>query len=193
MRERTVSFYEIVDLVDGEHVRVQQRDWNGILSRLARARVDERTWNTDQRLVGTVHTSQVEDHLLLHKVKREGEWLSTMNMDTGEWRQLELQAAEGYLDTTVIAFLPYGNVVGVMQGSVAAPSHKSLEGWINGLRIFTKQVVVRPLVTRAEVERLATASGAMRVEIRLGAHKLDALGTKESRLARFLRTASERS
>ncbi|WP_432049454.1 hypothetical protein [Verrucosispora sp. NA02020] len=193
MRERTVQFYEIVDLVNADQVRVHQRNWQSVLLEVGNAKLDERTHTTpDQTLVGTVHGSETEgDHLLLHKVKREGEWLSTMNMETGEWRELELRAAEGYLDTTVIAFLGFGNVIGLMQGSVSAPSHKSLENWINGLQIFTRPILVRALMTRAEVERLAVASGASRIEIRLGAHKAEALSKKDGRLARMLRTAAQ--
>lgn len=191
MRERAVQFFEIVDSIEGNQIRVTQRDWNGILSLLGRAKVDERTWRTDQTLIGTVHSSQQDDHLLLHKVKSEGEWLSVMDMNTGEWSELEFQASRGYLDTTVIAFLPYGNVIGVMQGSTAAPGSKSLENWVNGLKLFTKPVVVRPLLSKAEVQKLATASGATKVEIRIGAHKAQALQNKSGRLARFLRTASD--
>ena len=193
LRDRTIQFYEIVDLVDANPIRVKQRDWQSILLHLGNAKLSERTFKTpDQTLVATVHGSEAGgDHLLLHKVKREGEWLSTMNMETGEWRELEHRAAEGFLDTTVIAFLDFGNVIGLMQGSTSAPSHKALENFINGVPLVTKPVVVRALTTRAEVEKLATASGAQKIEIRLGANRAEALGQKQGRLARMFRTAAE--
>jgi hypothetical protein len=184
MRQRTISFYELVDVIDGEQKRVDHRDWNGVLARLALASFSERTFEADAMLLGTVHTVQGEDHLLLHKVKAQEEWLSTIDMKTGEWEELELAATTGYLDSSVVAFLPFGNVIGLMQGSVSAPGHKALERWINGLGLFATPVAVRPLVTKAEVDRLRTANGAVLVELRLGAHQVDALTEKRGPLSR---------
>ncbi|GAA1031462.1 hypothetical protein GCM10009557_26910 [Virgisporangium ochraceum] len=190
MKERTVQFYEVVEADSGQQVRVGQRNWAEILGEIARAKIDERTCEAGNILVGTVHTHEDEDYLLLHRVKQPGEWLSVMDMATGHWRELESKASEGYLETTAIAFLPYGNLVGIMQGSVSSPTHKSLETWINGLKLFTKPVVVRPVLSKAEVDKLSTASGAAKVEIRIGQNRAAVLQQKTGRLARFLRAAS---
>lgn len=143
--------------------------------------------DSDKIIVGTVRALEGENHLLLHRVRDQSEWLSRMDLATATWQELEAGAGEGYLDTSALYFLPFGNVVAIMQGSTSAPSHKSLEGWLNHLRIFgNTSLVVRPLLSHAQIERLRTAEGASRIEIRLGRSKGGALAQKDGRLARFL-------
>jgi hypothetical protein len=192
LRERTVQFYEVVVEKGGELLRVGQFPFVGALAAIAPVPVAARRWEgLEQDLIGTVHTVEDEDHLLLHRVKDGGEWLAVMNLETGDWHELESKAKEGYLDTSAIVFLPYGNVVGMMQGATSAPSHKSLEGWLRGLKVFgDTPLVVRPLVSQAEVERLKGADGASRVEIRIGAHQTEALSKRQGRLAQFLQRAT---
>jgi hypothetical protein len=192
MKERTVAFYEIVAAKSGEQERVEQLPWEETLAALAKKRdVTERTFESDAVFVGNIATVHEEDHLLLHRVKSPGEWLSVLNWNTGEWRELESRASEGYLDTSVICFLPYGNVIGLMQGSASAPTHRSLQTWLNGLKLFPDmQLVARPLMSRAEVEKLRRASGASKIEIRIGSSKMSALADKSGRLASFLHRAS---
>ncbi len=193
MKERTVGFYEVVVLKDGEARRIPElMDWDGALSDLSRAPVAARTFEADSQMVGTIATYDMQDHLLLHRVKDAGEWLSVMNFDTGTLRELEQSAQEGYLDTSVICFLPFGNIVGIMQGGVSAPSHKALETWLNGIQIFPgRKLQIRPVVTHAEVEKLKTASGASRVEVKIMANKMGALSERRGGLARTLRVAGE--
>lgn len=191
-RERTVQFYEIVKSESGEQHRMQPADWDGVLAKIADASLQDRTYVADETYVGHAIVVEGEYHLLLHRVKSAGEWLSVINWDTGEWRELENKAREGYVDSTVISFLPFGNVIGLMQGSTAAPSHRALERWLNGRKFFNGlTLVARPVVSRAEVQRLSTASGANKVEIRIGSSKVAALAEKHGRLASMFRRASE--
>jgi hypothetical protein len=192
MKERTVAFFEVVAARGAAQERVEQLPWEETLAALAQRRdVVERTFESDSVFVGNTTTVEEEDHLLLHRVKSPGEWLSVLNWNTGEWRELESRASEGYLDTSVICFLPYGNVIGLMQGSGSAPTHRSLETWLNGLKFFPDMpLVVRPVMSRAEVEKLKKASGASKIEIRIGSSRTSALGDKSGRLASFLHRAS---
>ncbi|MFJ4755002.1 hypothetical protein [Streptomyces sp. NPDC088763] len=193
MKERTVGFYEVVRMKDGEARRIPtQMDWEGVLSDLSQAPVTARTYEGESQMVGTIATYNMQDHLLLHRVKDAGEWLSVVNWDTGDLRELEQSAHEGYVDTSVICFLPFGNIVGIMQGGVSAPSHRALETWLNGIRIFPgDELQVRPVVAHAEVERLKTASGASRVEVKIMANKMGALQDRKGGLARTLRVAGD--
>ncbi len=192
MKERTISFFEVVLMDKGEQKRVKQFDWPKMLASVSTATLSARTWEGDHTFVGNVVTYDEEDHLLLHRVKDASEWLSVLNFDTGEVTELESAAGQGYLDTTALAFMPYGNVVGLMQGAVSSPTHKSLEGWLNGLKLFGKgpSLVVRPLLSKAEVERLQQADGASKIEIRIGSHKIAALNERQGRLASMLKRAS---
>ncbi|MFJ3586805.1 hypothetical protein ACIPPS_31885 [Streptomyces sp. NPDC090127] len=193
MKERTIHFYEVVTVRNGEGQRMPEpMDWDAVLADLSQVPVSGRTFESDSQLVGTITTYHEQDHLLLHRVKDAGEWLSVMNWDTGSLRELEQNAHEGYLDTSVICFLPFGNVIGIMRGSQSAPSHRALEAWLNGISLFPgTQFEVRPVVAHAEVERLKTASGASRVEVKLMANKMGALRERKGGLARTFRVAGE--
>ncbi|MFG2880656.1 hypothetical protein ACGFYU_37550 [Streptomyces sp. NPDC048337] len=193
MKERTVGFYEVVVIKDGEAQRLPElMDWDGALADLAQAPVGARTHEGESRIVGTTFPYNMEDHLLLHRVKDAGEWLSVINFDTGDLRELEQSAHEGYLDTSVVCFLPFGNVVGIMQGGVSAPSHKSLETWLNGIDMFPgSQLQLRPVVAHSEIERLKTAVGASRVEVKVMGNKMGALHERPGGLARLLRVAGD--
>jgi hypothetical protein len=192
MRERTVAFFEIVKVTAGEHVRMTPLNWDSALASLATASLQDRMVDKETTLVGSTTIVDEQDHLLLHRVKDASEWLSVMDWTTGRWQELEQNASRGFVDTSAICFLPFGNVVGIMQGSTSAPSHKSLETWLNELRFFPgDRFAVRPVLSKAEVERLATAQGAQRIEIKIGGHRIEALGERTGRLARFLRVAHE--
>ncbi|MEU0454233.1 hypothetical protein ABZ322_14685 [Streptomyces sp. NPDC006129] len=192
MPERTISFFEIVTSAGGEQIRVPQMEWDKALSDLATATVQERMVDKETTLVGSVATARGQDHLLLHRVKDTTEWLSMMDWNTGEWRELEQNASRGFVDTSAICFLPFANVVGLMPGSVSAPTHKGLETWLNELHLFPDtRLAIRPVLSKAEVERLGTAQGASRIEIKIGNHKTSALRERTGRLAKFLRLAHE--
>jgi hypothetical protein len=190
MKERTIAYYEIVEVRDGEHFRTGQRDWQVALSGLDSAPIADRSWDFDRTYVGTASVVESDHHLLLHRVRDVNEWLSVIDFRTGKVEELESAASQGYLDTSAVTFLPYGNVVSIMRGSTSAPTHKSLEGWLNHLQFFSgPPLAIRPLMGSAEVERLKTAQGASRIEIRIGAHKAAALDGREGRLAGFLHRA----
>lgn len=192
MRERTIAFFEVVNAAAGEHVRMAQMDWQAAMALLTTASLEERMVAKESTLVGTTVTVDAQDHLLLHRVKDPAEWLSVMDWTTGQWQELEQNASRGFVDTSAVCFLPFGNIVGLMPGSVSAPSHKGLETWLNELRLFPEaRFTIRPVLSRAEVERLSTAHGASRIEIKIGGHRISALGERNGRLARFLRTAHE--
>lgn len=149
MPERTVAFFEIVTSASGEQARIPQLDWDQALASLATASVQERMVDKEMTLVGSVATVHEQDHLLLHRVKDATEWLSMMDWNSGEWRELEQNASRGFVDTSAISFLPFGNVVGIMAGSVSAPTQRGLETWLNELHLFPDvQLTARPCCRR---------------------------------------------
>ena len=189
MKERTVRFFEIVQETGGEQKRFDHADWPDYLAGVARAPLSQRTWDADRRTIGQVYTYDEEDHLLLHRVKDPGEWLARIDFETEELETIEQRANEGYLDTSVVCFLTFGNLIGIMEGSPAAPTKKSLEGWLNAMKPFGDfPLVIRPVTVHAEIERLKRATGITSVEIRLGQAKAAALRDKRGRLARALKS-----
>ena len=89
MRERTVAFFEVVASESGSHRRIDQLPWSEFLASVTTTPLERRTVELVSTLVGNVVTYEEEDHLLLHRAKDAGEWLSVLNWKTGEWRELE--------------------------------------------------------------------------------------------------------
>ncbi|MFJ4090171.1 hypothetical protein ACIPYS_01200 [Kitasatospora sp. NPDC089913] len=169
-----------------------QIDWDTALSALARASLEDRRVEKEHILVGSVVTANDQDHLLLHRVKDNSEWLSVMNWNTGEWHELEQNASQGFLDTSAICFLPFGNIIGLMQGATSAPTHKALEQWLNELKLFPGvNLAIRPVMSHAEIDKLKSAHGASKIEVRIGSSRISALSNKTGRLASFLKLANE--
>jgi hypothetical protein len=79
MRERTVAFFEVVAPESGSHRRLDQLAWPEFLASVATTPLERRTVEVDSTLVGNVVTYEEEDHLLLHRAKDAGEWLSVLN------------------------------------------------------------------------------------------------------------------
>jgi len=188
-----VSFFEIVSAAGGEARRMRSSlEWDTFLADLSQVPLAQRAVESDTQMVGTIATYDMQDHLLLHRVKDPGEWLSVVNWDTEDLRELEQSDREGYLDTSVMCFLPFGNIVGIMPGNRSSPSHKGLETWLNGIRYFSdRRLQVRPVVAHSEVERLKKATGASRIEVKLMSNKMGELRNRSGGLARSLRLAGE--
>lgn len=195
MRSRTIQFYEVVKASAAQQVRMEQQAWPAVMSHLAKADLGTRTWQSDRAIIGQTYPVDEVDRLLLHRMRDAGDWLSRVDFATSEIKAIEAEAGTGYLDSSAIHFVEFGNIVALMQGSTAAPGHKTLEGWLNHLRPFKladdEFLAVRPLVTPGELDRLEAASQVSRFEIKLGRHLGDALKGKTGNLARFLRRSSK--
>lgn len=187
MRERTVAFYEIVEVKDGELARMDHQDWPAMLAACAGAEIQKLTWDGDDRpVIGQVYPMDDEDRLILHKQRQPGDWLSQVDFTSGEIVEVEEVAGKQFLDSTAIQFAAYGNVVGVMKGAQQSPGHTTLEGWLQNLNPFAKQIAVRPLVTPGEAARLKEASQVSRFDITLLPHQRAALAKRDGNLAQFL-------
>jgi hypothetical protein len=186
MRERTIAFYEIVSFASGSQDRFQgEVDWQGFLTAIESEPLASRMLSGERILLGVAYYRDDRQHLMLHRVKDADEWLAVANFENGEISELESAAGEGYLETSVICFAGFGNIVGIMEGSTSAPTHKSLENWLNFMKVTPDKVAIRPLMAGAEVDMLRRASGISRIDFRVG--KLDKLGNKHGRLATTLK------
>lgn len=187
MRSRTIHFFEIVESKDGEQVRMDHQEWPSMLGRLATAELDVLTYDGEDRaLIGQIYPLEEQDRLILHRLRDPGDWMSQVDFSAGRIDEVEEKAGTGFLDSTAIQFASFGNVIGVMQGAVASPGSNSVENWLNHVNPFGVPLVVRPLVTAAELERLRSASEVSRFEIKLGAQQRRALRKKDGSLAKWL-------
>lgn len=167
-RERTIAFFEVVEQTDGQQARFEQADWQEVLRDLQDWDIGQRRTQASRDLIGETYYSG-ERSLLLHRVKGDDEWLARADFSTGNIEQLEALAAQGYLDSSVVHFAGFGNIVGLMQGSTSAPTHSMLQEWLNTIQpLGPIDLVVRPVMSTAEIERLQQAGGVQRVDIKVG-------------------------
>ncbi|GII89450.1 hypothetical protein Ssi03_74400 [Sphaerisporangium siamense] len=185
-RERTVAFYEIVS---DKHERMTQIDWPKILAGLFGAPIKDRMVRGRLRtLVGQVVTYQETDHLLLGKVKDAAEWIEQVNFEDGSIEQFNSAENRGLLETSVMCFLPYGNIVGMIRGSTSAPGSNALAEWINGIDILEGEVDVRAIVSKSAMDKIQKADGAQTMEFRVGTSKAAAVADANTRLGRTIHT-----
>lgn len=170
LAEKSVAFFEIVASTEAEQRRMAHQDWPAVLSALQGADLAARAWDgADRRIFGNVYSLEGVDRLTLHKVRDASDWLQRVDLTSGNVDDIEAAAGEGIVDTSVIHFAEFGNLVGMIQGGISAPSHAALQGWLNHLNPFGIDLAVRPVMTQAEQERLNTASHASTFEIQLPA------------------------
>lgn len=168
-RERTIAFFEVVLVEDGEQQRLDHLDWQTVLKALDGVEIEARRTKAVRDLIGQSHLGVGERSFILHRVKGDEEWLARANFQTGDIKQLETMADEGYLESSVIHVADFGNVIGMMQGSTSAPSHKAFEEWLNAFQPFGRRsLVVRPLMSQAEIAKLSKAGGVQRIELKIG-------------------------
>lgn len=186
-RERTVAFYQVVALRDGVTAPFEREcPWSDVLKILGDVPFEQRVVTADRDLIGGAQRYLEKDHLLLHKVKSDQDWLSHADFRTGKIQTLESKAGEGYLDTSVVCFAGYGNIIAIMEGSTSAPSHRTLELWLNKMGLLDEQIAIQPVLSPAEFDKLSQAEAIQRVEIKTST-RIDLRG-KTGGLASALRT-----
>ncbi len=194
-RERTVNFYELVQEVDSATNRqMGQADWYQILTYLDGRPLRERTVTVlDRTLIGEVLFYNEQAHLKLMKVRDEDAWLGIYDGDAHSVSDLDLPKNNQLYETSIVSFLSYGNVVGMIQGSTSAPTPSALSQWINGLHIFGEDIVVgtQAVVSREAMRQLSQSSEASRIETKVSTNNAAALEARGSRLSGVLRRVSE--
>jgi hypothetical protein len=122
-RERTIAFYEVVDVDNqGETSRMQQVAWDQVLKMLEGTKLGERVFEgKDKTLIGEVLWHDGEAHLKLMSVRDESAWISIYRPDAESINDLET-GNSALLETSIVTFLSFGNVLGMIQGSRSAPS-----------------------------------------------------------------------
>ncbi|MER5424085.1 DUF6731 family protein [Streptosporangium roseum] len=154
---------------------------------MSQAKIKERTYPGKLRtLVGQVLTYEETDHLLLGKVKDADEWVEQINFEDGSIEQFDSAENRGLLESSVVCFLSYGNVLGMIRGSTSAPGCSALEEWINGIGLLSADVKVRAIVNQSAMEKIKKADGARVMELRVGTSKAAALEESGSRLGRTI-------
>jgi hypothetical protein len=191
-RERTINFYEIVKYVNAtKNERMNQADWPSILSALGTEPLKNRVWSgPDRTLIGEVLRVDGSYHLKLMLVRDQDAWLDVYDTKADSIGELVLDDASQLLETSVIAFLNYGNIIGMIQGSTTAPTPNSFAAWLNGLGVLGSgfSVDTQPMVSH-EIQQLIKQSTELdRIEVKVHTNKADALEARGSKLSSLLKS-----
>lgn len=188
-RERTIAFYEVVDVdKQGETSRMDQVSWDQVLKMLEGTKLGDRVYEgKDKTLIGEVLWHDGEPHLKLMSVRDESAWISIYRPDAESINDLET-GNSALLETSIISFLAFGNVLGMIQGSRSAPSSGALAEWINGLGLVNGKVETQALISEESARKLRQSSEAARIETRVHTSRAEALERHGSRLSGIMRT-----
>lgn len=166
-RKRSVAFYEIVRAKDAVNARFEPLDWPTVLDNLKDASIAERRviHDDDIYLGEAIHLDNA-NHLVLARL-RDGD-LQQVDWDSQRIDALELDGNRSVVDTSIICFLPFGNVIGVIQGSPSAPRPTALQRWLNAIESgIPEDIAVVPLVGKSAWEKLEKADSVNLFEMRL--------------------------
>lgn len=195
VRERTINFYEIVKYVNlSTNERMKHADWQAILEQLANVPLRDRVWSgPDRTLIGEVMRVDSSYHLKLMLVRDQDSWLDVYNTQKDTIGELELDDASQLLETSIVAFLSYGNVIGLIQGSTTAPTPGAFTAWMNNLKILDGGFLVdtEPMVSH-EIQQMINQSTELdRIAVKVHTNKAEALEKRGSKLSSVLRAVKE--
>lgn len=157
---------------NGQQVRLaNQIDFRSWLSGIASLHGPERSLVTreDELLYADTRMSNDAGPQLILLRVRDGHDLSAeVDTETGEIYELDPGSPRKHAATSIVFFLPFGNLIAHVT-SRGGPTVKHVEEILRQrLDLGEMQLVVRPLVSQAQLERLKASDGAARIAMRVG-------------------------
>lgn len=189
--ERTISFYRIVKYkTSAKNEVMAQVKWDEALAALASQPLEKRMSNVAGRiLIGEILSYEGHEHLKLLKVRDVEAWLGIYNDKKKSVSDLTLDETTQLYETSIISFLEFGNIVGLIQGSTQAPTISALTEWFSELGIFGPNVELasEAVLSNRAREQLQQAPEASRIETKISTSKAQQLEARHSKLAPLLR------
>jgi hypothetical protein len=193
-RLRTINFYEIVKYKNRSvSERMDHADWNALLGTMEEVPLKKRVYaGATRTLIGEVLKVNGKRHLKLMLVRDQDAWLEVYDPDADSIDELALGDAGQLLETSIIAFLPFGNVIGIIQGSTTAPTPSAFEDWLNGLKVLGQdfRVDTRAMVSHEAQALIKQSSEASQIEVKMHTNRADALEKKGSKLSQIFRAVN---
>ncbi|WP_371481533.1 hypothetical protein [Kitasatospora sp. NBC_00315] len=166
-RKKTVAFYEIIRPKEAGDTRMSQVDWQAALSNLGSIPPQQRLYrDTNDIYFGEPVSAEGKKHLGLARL-RDGD-IQQVDWEHGHIDHLQLEENRSIVDTTVVCFLPFGNVIGVLQGTMSAPRPIAIQRWLNSMDTgLNRDIAVVPLIGKSAMEKLRSAQEINFFEMRL--------------------------
>ncbi|MEU9074327.1 hypothetical protein [Kitasatospora sp. NPDC048538] len=166
-RKKTVAFYEIVRPKEAGDMRMSQVDWQAVLSNIGDISPQQRLYrDTNDVYFGEPVSAGGEYHLGLARL-RDGD-IQQVDWEHGHIDHLQLEENRSIVDTTVACFLPFGNVIGVLQGTMSAPRISAVQRWLNSMDSgLNRDIAIIPLIGKSAWEKLKNAEEVNFFEMRM--------------------------
>jgi hypothetical protein len=132
-------------------------------------------------------------HLKLLKVRDVDAWLGIYNGQEKSLADLEFDEANQLYETSIISFLDFGNVLGLIQGSTSAPTVSAVVEWLETLAVFGPdvQLASEAVLSSEARNQLRQAPEASRIETKISTSKAAQLEARHSKLAPLLRQVNQ--
>ncbi len=191
--EKTIAFYRIVKYDSAGNKPMEQADWNKILTDLSSLNLAGRTTKVgDRMLIGEVQFYNENAHLKLAKVRDVAAWLGLLKTGATTLEDFETEEGNKLYEISVVSFLAFGNVIGLVQGSTASPTPSAVVEWLEALKLFGEtHLVAEAVLTNSAREHLQHAPEVSRIETKVSTTKAQALTNRGSRLGTVLSRVNE--
>jgi hypothetical protein len=132
-------------------------DWQGALSVMQRQPPSLRTYESPagDTFIGEVVSYSGVLHLVVGRIGAG--FMQTVDLDHGHIEDLRLEGNRGFVDTSTICFLDYGNIIGIMRGNMSAPQATAIANWINGCSLVMEELALWPVVSKSVWDKLQSA------------------------------------
>ncbi|MGV9246729.1 hypothetical protein [Streptomyces sp. NPDC003710] len=192
-RKKTVAFYEVVRAKEAGNLRFDHIEWREVLDNLSALSIhDRRMTHEDDVYFGEPIEFDNAKHLVLARL-RDGD-LQQIDYEAQKIDALRLDGNRSVVDTTIICFLSYGNVIGVLQGSASAPRSTALQRWLNAMRTgINEDLAIIPLIGKNAWEKLKAAESVNLFEMRLRPASTGMFPTSVEGLGDFARHAHKQN
>lgn len=193
--ERTISFYRILKHKNtAANEPLAEIDWYKVLTFLSNQPLARRTSNVGGRiLIGEILFYDEGAHLKLLKVRDIEAWLGVYNDQEKSVTDLEFDQTNQLYETSIISFLEFGNVIGMIQGSTSAPTASAVVEWLEALEVFGSGIhlTTEAVISNEARAKLQRAPEASRIETKISTSKAQALEARGSKISPILRKVTE--
>lgn len=188
-KDKTIAFYHVCESnPDGRIALRSHAPWQDILANWEELDHDDRAFShLGLNYLATVQLHGGQRHLLLHRLKSDDEWLARIDWKSSEFIEIENLEEQGYVESSVVSFASFGNVLALMEGGISAPGRPAVEAWLRHIKPLTVDVAVDPLVAPGNQDAVTGAAALQSVEIKLGRVSSEQLKGRSGGLATLLK------
>lgn len=130
--------------VTREVVRLPDVDWQAFLATIADLKINDRTHEgPTRRLIGEVLTVDGTYALKIMEPRDENSWLEILRQEASA-EPVNAESIGELVETTIVAFLDEGNIVGIIRGSTSSPTHTALAEWLDNIRVNGRPLFEEP-------------------------------------------------